>query len=385
MLQYLMMESPNTAFTLHFATFKATISAAFTVSSMAEPSFVSSGKYVADLTENSAHHAGDEKRKFKRYPSTPRTPMHRPPNSHATDYNFANTPYTPRRIPRSTSTHSMLHQTNRSQAWIVDEKTKELPFITKSVHMRECFAEFLGTLVLACFGLGVNNQVTLSKEANGTWLSGNICWGIAVLMGVYVAEGVSGAHLNTAVTFTHAVYGRIPWWKVPGYAASQTFGAFVGAGLVYVLSYQKLVDEDPGKETMQANFATYPSDVISNLTAFYSEAFATGILLLAIYAITDERNRGAGPVGTPFAFSLLFMALGMAFGMNTGYALNPARDFGPRVMTFFAGYGTKVFTANDYYFWIPIVGPIIGGVIGAGAYILLVQIQHDDDEDEEEV
>ncbi|RLN87535.1 hypothetical protein BBJ28_00014282 [Nothophytophthora sp. Chile5] len=347
---------------------------------MEERSFVNSGQYVYDLTEKSGHNGGT-KTANNAYPGTPLTSLHRRANNHSA-YSFANTPYTPRR-PRVSSMHSVLHQTNRSQAWIVDEKTKKLPFVTKSVHLRECFAEFLGTLVLVCFGVGVNNQVVLSADANGTWLSINICWGIGILIGVYVAEGVSGAHLNTVVTFAHAVYGRVPWWKVPGYALSQTLGAFVGAGLVYVLEYQKLRAEDPDKELMQSNFATYPSDDISNYTAFYSEALATAMLLLAIYAITDEKNRAAGPVGTPFAFALLIMGLGMAFGMNTGFAMNPARDFGPRLMTYCAGYGSKVFTDNDYYFWIPIFGPLVGGIVGAGAYILLVQIQHDDDEDEE--
>ncbi|RLN87536.1 hypothetical protein BBJ28_00014283 [Nothophytophthora sp. Chile5] len=272
--------------------------------------------------------------------------------------------------------HSLLHQTNRSQVWPIGENRELLPFVSKSVHLRECFAEFLGTLVLICFGVGVNNQVVLSADANGTWLSINICWGIGVLIGVYVAEGVSGAHLNTAVTFAHAVFGRIAWWKVPGYAFAQTLGAFCAAALIYVLQYQRLMLEDPNQETMQANFATYPSEGVSNLTAFFTEALATGVLLLAIYAITDEKNRAAGPVGTPFAFALLFMGLGMAFGMNTGYAANPARDLGPRLFTLMAGYGTKVFTASAYYFWIPIVGPIVGGVMGAGTYVFFVQAQH---------
>jgi aquaporin-7 len=289
-----------------------------------------------------------------------------------------------RRMPRSYSAHSVLHETNRSQIWVQGSSREHIPFITKSVHMRECLAEFLGTLVFLCFGIGVNNQVNLSDEANGSWLSVNICWGIGVLIGVYVAEGISGAHLNTAVTFTHAVFGRLPWWKVPGYALAQTLGAFCASGLVFVFHYQRLMEADPKSELTQGNFATYPSDNISNLTAFYSEALGTAFLLLAIYAITDERNRGAGPVGTPFAFAMLFMALGMAFGMNTGYALNPARDFGPRLFTLLAGYGTKVFSANSHYFWVPIIGPLVGGVMGAGTYFFIVQLQHDNGDEESE-
>ncbi|EGZ09110.1 hypothetical protein PHYSODRAFT_355937 [Phytophthora sojae] len=249
-------------------------------------------------------------------------------------------------------------------------------FAVQSVHLRECFAEFLGTFVMILFGMGVNNQVTNSEEKNGTWLSINMCWGIGVLIGVYCTEGISGAHLNTAVTLAHCVYGRLPWWKAPGYMISQVLGAFVGAFVIYVMQYQNLNVIDPNRETTQSSFSTYPSDNISNYTAFYTEVVGTAMLLLGIYAITDQKNRPAGPVGAPFAFCLLIMALGMCIGMNTGYAINPARDFGPRLFTSIAGWGSKVFTLRDHYFWIPIVGPLIGGVIGAGLYILLVEIHH---------
>ncbi|KAI9990968.1 hypothetical protein PInf_018586 [Phytophthora infestans] len=151
---------------------------------MEEPSFVNSGQYVNDLIERSGQHSGGRTPNLSRYPSTPHTPIHRRPGQ--APYNFANTPYTPRR--RNASTHSVLHQTNRSQTWLADDKTRKLPIILKSVHLRECLAEFLGTFVLCVFGLGVNNQVALSKGANGSWLSINICWGIALLMGVYISR-----------------------------------------------------------------------------------------------------------------------------------------------------------------------------------------------------
>ncbi|KAG6592602.1 putative aquaporin [Phytophthora cinnamomi] len=283
---------------------------------------------------------------------------------------FAATPYTPRVIDHC---ERSLHHTNRSQ-YDRNEDHHEQWFVTTNPHIRECLTEFLGTFVMICFGMGVNNQVVLSGGENGTWLSINMAWGIAVLMGVYCSEGVSGAHMNCAVSFAHAVYGRLPWWKLPGYCASQVLGAFLGACAIYLLNYQKLMKADPNKETTQANFATYPSKDINNLTAFYSEALATCMLLLCIYAITDHRNRSPGTVGTPFAFALMIMALGMSFGMNTGYAMNPARGFGPRLFTYMVGYGTKVWTADGHYFLIPIFGPLIGGVVGAGMYTFLVQV-----------
>ncbi|KAE9261190.1 hypothetical protein PR003_g34037, partial [Phytophthora rubi] len=226
------------------------------------------------------------------------------------------------------------------------------------------------------FGMGVNNQVVNSGDKNGTWLSINMCWGVAVLIGVYCSEGVSGAHLNTAVTLAHCVYGRLPWWKAPGYMVSQVLGAFCGAFIIYVMQYQNLNVVDPNRETTQGSWSTYPSDNISNYTAFYTEFIGTAMLTLGVYAITDKRNKSAGPVGSPFAFCLLIWALGMAFGMNTGYAINPARDFGPRLFTCLAGWGTKVFTLRNHYFWIPIVAPLCGGVAGAGLYRVMVEMHH---------
>ncbi|RLN72293.1 hypothetical protein BBJ28_00010283 [Nothophytophthora sp. Chile5] len=291
---------------------------------------------------------------------------------------FANTPYAPHHADKC---ERSLHHTNRSQ-YQRDKQHHTRWFVVESAHLRECFAEFLGTFVMICFGMGVNNQVVISGETKGTWLSINIAWGIAVLMGVYCSEGVSGAHLNCAVSLAHAVYGRLPWWKLPGYWLAQVLGAFVGACAIFLLDYQRLKKNDPNMETMQSNFATYPNADISNVTAFYTEALATGMLLLCIYAITDQRNRSPGTVGTPFAFALMIMALGMSFGMNTGYAMNPARDLGPRLVTYMVGYGSKVWTADGYYFWIPIVGPLVGGVVGAGVYEVLVQVQHSHDPNE---
>ncbi|KAF1321795.1 Aquaporin, partial [Globisporangium splendens] len=250
------------------------------------------------------------------------------------------------------------------------------PYAVKSVHLRECMAEFLGTLIMILFGMGVNNQVGLSNDTKGTWLSINICWGIAVMLGVHASEGISGAHLNPSVTFANAVYGKLAWRKVPGYFLAQFLGAFVGAFFIYLLDYQTLNVVDPDRTTSQAHFSTYPSANISNVTAFYTEFLGTAMLVLGVYAITDKRNRPASSFGAPISFALLIMAIGMAFGMNTGYAINPARDFGPRLFTCLAGWGTKVFTLRSHYFWIPLVAPLLGGVAGGGLYKVFVEIHH---------
>lgn len=257
-----------------------------------------------------------------------------------------------------------------------DEENELSYWIIYSSHIRECLAEFFGTFIMIMFGFGVNHQVALSNEKNGTWLSINLCWGIGVMLGVHCSEGVSGAHLNPAVTITMAVYNRLPWHKVPGYILAQCLGAFVAASCIYLIYYPWIELRDPDRMTGQVHFATYPNPVISNYTAFCTEFFATAMLLVGVFCITDKRNRPAHPSIAPLHFMVLIWAIGMAFGMNTGYAINPARDFAPRVFTSLAGWGTKVFTLRNYYFWIPIVAPICGGIVGGGAYKLFVEIHH---------
>ncbi|EGZ09121.1 hypothetical protein PHYSODRAFT_259868 [Phytophthora sojae] len=188
------------------------------------------------------------------------------------------------------------------------------------------------------FGLAVNSQVAISDGKAGDVMTVSLAWGVAVLMGVYTAENVSGSHIISVITFTHAVYGRMPWWKVPGYMLAQTLGAFVAAALVYVLHYEKISAGD--LKTMHFLFVTYPHDV-SNYTALYTEVLLCAFLM----------------------------------SLNTGLGASVNRDLGPRLFAYLAGY-KEAFTEYSYYFWIPIVGPFLGGVIGAGAYILFVEIQH---------
>ncbi|EGZ09108.1 hypothetical protein PHYSODRAFT_339487 [Phytophthora sojae] len=145
-------------------------------------------------------------------------------------------------------------------------------YAVQSVHMRECLAEFLGTFVMIVFGMGVNNQVVNSEEKNGTI---NMCWGVAVLIGVYCSEGISGANLNTAVTLAHCVYGRLPWWKVPGYMLSQLLGDFCGAFVIYVMQYQNLNVIDPQRETTAEQLRHF---------------VGTAMLVLSIYAITNSNH-----------------------------------------------------------------------------------------------
>lgn len=240
---------------------------------------------------------------------------------------------------------------------------------------RELLAEFLGTFVLIVFGVGVVAQVVLSKQANGAYLSINIAWGLAVAMGCYVSAGVTGAHLNPAVTLALAVHRKLPWGKVLPYSLAQIAGAFVASTVVYVTYHEALgafdggVRQVAGAQGTAGIWATYPQPFLSTFPGgFVDQIVGTALLVGVILGITDSRN-SAPPAGTtPIVVGLLVVVIGMTFGFNAGYAINPARDFGPRLFTFVAGWGGAVFTAGNNWWWVPIVGPLVGGVIGGWVY-----------------
>jgi MIP family channel proteins len=238
---------------------------------------------------------------------------------------------------------------------------------------RELYAEFLGTFVLIAFGAGVVAQVVLSNNQNGTYLSINIAWGFAVTMGVYVAGGVSGAHLNPAVTLALATRRAIPWSKVLPYSLAQIAGAFTGAAIVFFVYREAFNAFDGGTRKMNTAgiFATYPNTHLSALGGLIDQIVGTALLLLVIRAMGDARNNATGNLG-PIVVGFLVMVIGMAFGFNAGYAINPARDLGPRLFTAISGWGFDVFRANNFYFWVPIVGPLIGGPLGAFVYDALI-------------
>jgi MIP family channel proteins len=247
---------------------------------------------------------------------------------------------------------------------------------------RAMLAEFLGTFVLIVLGVAVVAQVNLGGGNNGQYLSINIGWGLAVTMGVYVAGGVSGAHLNPAVTIAAAVWRHFPWARVVPYILAQTVGAFVAAAIVYVTYHDAIAHFDGGVRQVTGAlgtagiFATYPQSWLSTSGGLIDQIVGTAILVGVIFGITDERNmappRGVGPI----AVGMLVLAIGATYGLNAGYAINPARDFGPRLFTFAAGWGSGVFTAGNHWWWVPIVGPMIGGVLGGAVYQAAIARHH---------
>ncbi len=247
---------------------------------------------------------------------------------------------------------------------------------------RELFAELLGTFVLISLGSAVVAQVILSGKNNGEYLSINLAWGLAVTMGVYVAGGVSGAHLNPAVTFALAVKREFEWRKVLPYMLAQLIGAFMGAATSFFVYREAFNAFDGGQRQITGEkatagiFATYPQPYLSTFGGLVDQIVGTAILLLVIRAIGDARN--VGPTGNlaPLIVGLLVVVIGMCFGLNAGYAINPARDLGPRLFTAVAGWGPDVFRAGNYWFWVPIVGPLIGGVVGVTVYDALIARWH---------
>ena len=236
----------------------------------------------------------------------------------------------------------------------------------------QLFAEFVGTAVLILFGDGVVANVVFGTRlgAGGyNWDTITLGWAFAVVMAVYVAGGITGAHINPAVTLAAILHKSIAVSTGLLYMVAQVVGAFFGALLVYIL-YAGNFAKDGYKNV----FYTGPAGGYENLvvTQYLTEIIGTFCLLLFIYAIVDSvRNVGPGANLWPFMVGMGVLAIGLSLGGPTGYAINPARDFGPRLMAaIFAG-DAKAF--SDPYFLVPIIGPLIGGVGGAFFYTRMVQ------------
>jgi len=237
----------------------------------------------------------------------------------------------------------------------------------------ELIAEFLGTMVLLLFGCGVVAMTVLfgkgipGEVVNGGYTNITIGWGLGVTLGIMVAGKVTGAHLNPAVTIALAAFRGFPWGKVVPYAMAQTAGAFIAAALVfwnYRPAFQKF---DPALEKTAGIFATFPAFPEVPFAGFLDQVLGTAILLFIVFAITDERNQPSANL-TPVLVGLTVVAIGISFGALHGYAINPARDFGPRLFTVLSGFKNNGLTDGTNVFWVPIVAPIVGGLLGAALY-----------------
>lgn len=237
----------------------------------------------------------------------------------------------------------------------------------------EVIAEFVGTLVLILIGTGVVAMTVLfgkgipAEIVNGGYTNITFAWGIGVVLGIMVAGKVSGAHLNPAVTLALAVFRGLPWSKVAPYIAAQVAGAFTAAAIVFWNYHPAFLKFDPALEKTAGIFTTFPAFPEMPFTGFLDQVLGTAILLLLVFAISDERNQPSGMLG-PVLVGVTVIGIGMSFGALHGYAINPARDFGPRLFTAIAGFKNNGLTDSSGIFWVPIVGPLIGGLIGAALY-----------------
>ncbi|XP_065596189.1 aquaporin-7-like [Cyrtonyx montezumae] len=252
----------------------------------------------------------------------------------------------------------------------------------RSSYVRVLLAEALGMYMLMVLGLSCAAQVVLGKGEFGHYLSINLGFGIGVTMGIHVAQGISGAHLNAAITLTHCILGNLPWRKLPAYLLGQFLGSFLAAATVFGLYYDALYDYTKGNFTVTGPtatasiFSTYPSPYMSLTGSFFTEFMATVMLFLGILAIHDEKNNGALKGTQALLTGILVLAIGMGMGMNTGYAINPSRDLPPRIFTAIAGWGVDVFTAGHYWWWVPLVAPTLGSLAGGLTYKLFIDIHN---------
>jgi len=247
--------------------------------------------------------------------------------------------------------------------------------LRRNTLLGELSAELLGTFTLIVFGCGVVAQTVLTPFSAGAQ-SIHWAWGIGVVMGIYVAGGISGAHINPAVTVALAVRRGFPWGKVGPYALAQLVGAFLAA-LVIRWNYWEAFDKfDPAKGfKSQVVFNTYPNNAnadmpnVSQLGAFRDQIIGTAVLVLLVLAIIDARNMSPGANMAPFMIGLVVVGIGMVLGANAGYAINPARDLGPRLVALIFGWSDAFADQRgDFYAWVPIIGPLIGGPLGAYVY-----------------
>lgn len=267
-----------------------------------------------------------------------------------------------------------------------------LPWSSVRTVFREPFAEFFGTFIMVLFGDGSVAQVLLSTgqitapggNGFGNYQSISWCWGLGVMLGIYVA-GDSGGFLNPAITFCFCLFRKLPWRRFPVYFCAQLLGGFCASGVVYA-NYINAINQyeghgirtvPPATNATAGIFCTYPQEFLTKASQFFSEFIASTILMFVIFGLKDESNPGAmgkSGAGALFPLALLFLifGLGACFGWETGYAINLARDFGPRLMSFVIGYGHEVWSAGGYYFWIPMVAPFGGCTFGALLYDFFV-------------
>lgn len=248
---------------------------------------------------------------------------------------------------------------------------------TKPTLRGELMAEFLGTMVLIAFGNGVNAMVTLfgsgtaGEIVKGGYTNIIIGWSMGVLMGICIAARVSGAHLNPAVTLAFAVHRGFPWSKVLPYSIAQIAGGFAGAALVLANYYPAFKKQDPGFSETAGVFATFPAFPDLAFYGWFDQIVGTALLIGLILAIVDPRNQPLPSKLNPLLVALVVLAIGTSWGGMHGYAINPARDLGPRLLTLVAGFRNTGFESGVWL--VPVIGPLLGALLGGLVYEVMIR------------
>ncbi|KAI9047074.1 hypothetical protein LZ554_009147 [Drepanopeziza brunnea f. sp. 'monogermtubi'] len=241
------------------------------------------------------------------------------------------------------------------------------------LRFREPLAELLAVTVQLTLGFCSDLVVVTSKNTAGNAATTDWAWGLASMIGIYIAGGISGAHLNPAISIMLWIYRGFPLGKIPAYMFAQILGAFLAALIAFGLYKNGIVDyggSDLGVGGTASAFVTFPRfEYLDVSESFFTEFTGTSILAIAVLALGDDANAPPGAGMNAFILGLIITVISMAFGYNTGAALNPARDFGPRLALLAVGYGAKnVFPNSGYFIWGPWCGPIAGAIFGAFLY-----------------
>ncbi|XP_076354758.1 aquaporin-9-like [Tachypleus tridentatus] len=251
----------------------------------------------------------------------------------------------------------------------------------KSDLLRQCLSEFIGTLILVLFGDSILAVVILGKIGSAGAVAVPLGWGLGLMIGIAVSGGVSGGHLNPAVTIAFATVGKFKWRKIPAFLASQYLGGFAAAALVFFVYEGAFENFDGGFRSVIGEnatahiFATYPQEFVHTGNGLIDQILGTFLLMIAISAIIDDKNMNIAQGLQPLLIGLSLTAIINCFGFNCQASLNPARDLSPRIFTAMAGWGIEVFSFRNYnWFWVPVIGPHIGAVIGVWIYRLMIEL-----------
>ncbi|XP_054724993.1 aquaporin-9-like [Uloborus diversus] len=259
-------------------------------------------------------------------------------------------------------------------------------------EVREFLSEFFGTLILILYGdLAFAGTILEGKGVPDvfgvTW-----AWGVGVILGITASGNISGGHINPAVTVAFAAVGKMPWSKVPWYLAGQHLAGFVASVAVFITYYDAFNAFDPERTVVGDThtawvFATYPRDTISIWNCFIAEVIAGILVMFTVMAIVDKRNLNIPKFLYPIFIGVMIQVTAQTFGLNCMAPINPARDFPTRIFTAIAGWGKETFSIRGYgYWWIGILGPHIGCILGGWLYYIGIEIHwppEDKQEDQE--